>query len=71
MAINLGPFLIIWKSNISHVICINQLSYSVQKKKLNGPEGAKYFIPVEVGIFFLAPLYYYNETARLCPDKGS
>ena len=32
--------------------------YSAQKKKLNGPEDAKYFSPVEVGIFFLVPLYY-------------
>ncbi len=32
--------------------------YSGQKKKVNGPEGAKYFSPVERGKFFLAPLYY-------------
>ncbi len=27
--------------------------YSGQKKKVNGPEGAKYFFPVERGKFFL------------------
>ena len=32
--------------------------YSAQKKKLNGPEDAKYFSPVDGGTFFLAPLYY-------------
>ena len=31
---------------------------SGQKKKVNGPEGAKYFFPVERGKFFFAPLYY-------------
>ncbi len=30
--------------------------YSGQKKKVNGPEGSKYFFPVERGKFFLAPL---------------
>ncbi len=29
--------------------------YSVQNKKVNGAEGAKYFFPVEVSIFFLVP----------------
>ncbi len=33
-------------------------NYSGQKKKVNGPEVAKYFFPVEEGIFFWAPLYY-------------
>ncbi len=37
---------------------INMEIYSAQKKKLNGPEGAKYFFPVEGGIFFLGPMYY-------------
>ncbi len=32
--------------------------YSGQRKKLNGPAGAKYFFPVERGKLFLAPLYY-------------
>ncbi len=37
--------------------------YSAQKKKLNGPEGAKYFFPVEGGIYFLAPLYHGRSSA--------
>ncbi len=32
-------------------------AYSAQKKKLNGPEGAKYFSPFERSKFFLALLY--------------
>ena len=32
--------------------------YSGQKKKLNGPEVAKYFSPVGGGVFFVAPVYY-------------
>ena len=32
--------------------------YSGQKKKVNGPEGAKCFFLDERGKFFLAPLYY-------------
>ncbi len=32
------------------------MAYSGQKKKVNGPEGSKYFFPVERGKFFLAPL---------------
>ncbi len=34
-----------------------------KKKKVNGPEGAKYSFPVEMGIFFLAP---YNFGIKNC-----
>ena len=34
----------------------NRTIYGAQKKKLNGPEGSKYFFPVERGKFLLAPL---------------
>ena len=40
--------------------------YSAQKKKLNGPEGAKYFFPVERSKFFLA-LLYYGRSSPSCP----
>ena len=45
------------KSVAGDVFIIRHKIYSPQKKKLNGPEGAKYFFPVEGGIFFLGSMY--------------
>ena len=37
-----------------------------KKKKVNGSEGAKYFSPVDVGTFFLVPMYY-SRSSPSCP----
>ena len=51
--------------NFTRLACCNSghSQYSVQKKKVNGPEVAKYFSPVERGKFFLAPSYYHIKSA--------
>ena len=43
--------------------------YSAQKKKVNGPEGAKYFFPVEVSIFlkfWQKELSHYYRKKLIC-----
>ena len=40
---------------------MNLFFYSGQKKKVNGPEGAKYFSPVWEDVFFLAPSVLWSE----------